>query len=147
MIFGKQDRHVPPKGRRLIHDTLEDADVKKKKKKKTSHGWVSCFDDLMIWLWVIVWRDSVVYSVCSGYSTTSQHGTTCNSCACFICVLLMVLFMYPVSSWCLEFNAKHAFIRDELSKGRYDPAITQICHKIAFELFHRTCKWLPNSIS
>ncbi len=38
-----------------------------------------------------------------------------------------------------EFNAAHAFIRDEYSKGRYDPAITRICHQMAFELLHRTC--------
>jgi dienelactone hydrolase len=39
-------------------------------------------------------------------------------------------------SYC-EFNTAHAFIRDELSKGRYDPSITRICHSMAFELFHR----------
>ena len=33
-----------------------------------------------------------------------------------------------------------AFIRDELSKGRYDPAITKICFEILLELFGRTLK-------
>ena len=33
-----------------------------------------------------------------------------------------------------------AFIRDELSKGRYDPAISKICFEILLELFGRTLK-------
>lgn len=33
-----------------------------------------------------------------------------------------------------------AFIRDELSKGRYDPAITKICFEMLLELFGRTLK-------
>jgi len=33
-----------------------------------------------------------------------------------------------------------AFIRDELSKNRYDPAITKICFEILLELFGRTLK-------
>jgi len=33
-----------------------------------------------------------------------------------------------------------AFIRDELSKGRYDPAITKICFEILLELFGRSLK-------
>lgn len=33
-----------------------------------------------------------------------------------------------------------AFIRDELSKGRYDPAISKICFEILLELFNRTLK-------
>ncbi|MCJ1334575.1 hypothetical protein MMC10_011287 [Thelotrema lepadinum] len=36
--------------------------------------------------------------------------------------------------------AQHAFIRDELSKGRYDPAIAKICFEILLELFERTLK-------
>lgn len=36
--------------------------------------------------------------------------------------------------------AQHAFIRDELSKGRYDPAITKICFEILLELFGRVLK-------
>ncbi|KAI1256712.1 hypothetical protein MGN70_001837 [Eutypa lata] len=36
--------------------------------------------------------------------------------------------------------AQHAFIRDELSKGRYDPAITKICFEVLTELFGRTLK-------
>ncbi|KAI1162641.1 dienelactone hydrolase [Nemania serpens] len=36
--------------------------------------------------------------------------------------------------------AQHAFIRDELSKGRYDPAITKICFEVLVELFGRTLK-------
>jgi carboxymethylenebutenolidase len=34
-----------------------------------------------------------------------------------------------------EFNAAHAFIRDE--GPRYDPAATQICYAMALELFKR----------
>ena len=33
-----------------------------------------------------------------------------------------------------------AFIRDELSKGRYDPAILKICFEMLLELFGRTLK-------
>lgn len=33
-----------------------------------------------------------------------------------------------------------AFIRDELSKGRYDPAITKTCFEMLLELFGRTLK-------
>ena len=33
-----------------------------------------------------------------------------------------------------------AFIRDELSKGRYDPAISGICFQMLLELFERTIK-------
>lgn len=36
--------------------------------------------------------------------------------------------------------AQHAFIRDELSKGRYDPAITKACFEVLLELFGRTLK-------
>jgi len=34
-------------------------------------------------------------------------------------------------------HAQHAFIRDELSKGRYDPAIAGICFQMLLELFGR----------
>jgi len=37
----------------------------------------------------------------------------------------------------LELNAQHAFIRDELSKGRYDPALTGIANTVMFEIFRR----------
>lgn len=37
-------------------------------------------------------------------------------------------------------HAQHAFIRDELSKGRYDPAISGICFEMLLELFNRTLK-------
>jgi hypothetical protein len=33
-----------------------------------------------------------------------------------------------------------AFIRDELSKSRYDPAISRICFEMLLELFGRTLK-------
>lgn len=33
-----------------------------------------------------------------------------------------------------------AFIRDELSKGRYDPAIAGICFDMLMELFNRALK-------
>ncbi|KAF1983751.1 dienelactone hydrolase family protein [Aulographum hederae CBS 113979] len=36
--------------------------------------------------------------------------------------------------------AQHAFIRDELSKGRYDPQITGICFQMLLELFGRTLR-------
>ncbi|KAI8201308.1 hypothetical protein K4K52_007265 [Colletotrichum sp. SAR 10_76] len=36
--------------------------------------------------------------------------------------------------------AQHAFIRDELSKGRYDPAITKVCFEVLLELFGRVLK-------
>ncbi|KAF2090112.1 alpha/beta-hydrolase [Saccharata proteae CBS 121410] len=36
--------------------------------------------------------------------------------------------------------AQHAFIRDELSKGRYDPAISGICFQMLLELFNRTLR-------
>eukprot|EP01134_Creolimax_fragrantissima_P003996 CFRG3996T1 len=68
MIFGKQDNHVPYEGRRLIHDTMSNAD--------------------------------------------------CD-------------FSY------MEVNAAHAFIRDELSKGRYDASVTRACLTLALEIFQR----------
>lgn len=37
-------------------------------------------------------------------------------------------------------GAQHAFIRDELSKGRYDPAITGVCWAMLEELFVRRLK-------
>jgi carboxymethylenebutenolidase len=37
----------------------------------------------------------------------------------------------------LELNAQHAFIRDELSKGRYDPALAALCNSVMFEIFRR----------
>lgn len=33
-----------------------------------------------------------------------------------------------------------AFIRDELSKGRYDPAVSGICFQMLLELFGRTLR-------
>ncbi|KAI0025832.1 dienelactone hydrolase [Xylariomycetidae sp. FL0641] len=36
--------------------------------------------------------------------------------------------------------AQHAFIRDELSKGRYDPAVSKICFEVLLELFGRALK-------
>lgn len=41
----------------------------------------------------------------------------------------------------IEINdAQHAFIRDEMSKGRYDPATTKNCMEWLFELFNRKLK-------
>lgn len=37
----------------------------------------------------------------------------------------------------LELNAQHAFIRDELSKGRYDPSLAALCNSVMFEIFRR----------
>lgn len=36
--------------------------------------------------------------------------------------------------------AQHAFIRDEMSKGRFDPAITKVCFEVLLELFGRKLK-------
>ncbi|KAJ9644358.1 hypothetical protein H2204_001710 [Knufia peltigerae] len=38
------------------------------------------------------------------------------------------------------FAAQHAFVRDELSKGRYDPAVTKVCFEMLMELFNRRLK-------
>jgi len=46
-----------------------------------------------------------------------------------------VVFSFYEVAW-----AQHAFIRDELSKGRYDPAISKICFEMLLELFGRTLK-------
>lgn len=35
-------------------------------------------------------------------------------------------------------GAQHAFVRDEESKGRYDPAVTSLGLTLLYELFHRT---------
>jgi len=45
-----------------------------------------------------------------------------------------------VFSWYEVAWAQHAFIRDELSKGRFDPAVSKICFEILLELFGRTLK-------
>jgi dienelactone hydrolase len=37
-------------------------------------------------------------------------------------------------------GAQHAFIRDELSKGRYDPAVAGICFQMLLELFGRALR-------
>ena len=44
-----------------------------------------------------------------------------------------VTFSFYEVAW-----AQHAFIRDELSKGRYDPGIAGICFQMLLELFGRT---------
>ncbi|KAF2969894.1 hypothetical protein GQX73_g3667 [Xylaria multiplex] len=46
-----------------------------------------------------------------------------------------VVFNFHEFAW-----AQHAFIRDELSKGRYDPAVTKICFEVLLELFGRVLK-------
>lgn len=38
----------------------------------------------------------------------------------------------------LELQANHAFIRDELSKGRFDAALSKVCFELLLELFSRT---------
>lgn len=45
-----------------------------------------------------------------------------------------------VTSWHEFAWAQHAFIRDELSKGRYDPAVTKVCFEVLLELFGRVLK-------
>jgi carboxymethylenebutenolidase len=46
-----------------------------------------------------------------------------------------VIFSFHEFAW-----AQHAFIRDELSKGRYDPAITKACFEVLLEMFGRVLK-------
>ncbi|KAL0483169.1 carboxymethylenebutenolidase [Acrasis kona] len=45
-----------------------------------------------------------------------------------------------IFSWC-EYQAQHAFIRDESSKDRYDAALSRVCFESMMELFKRTI-WL-----
>lgn len=44
-----------------------------------------------------------------------------------------ITFSFYEPAW-----AQHAFIRDELSKGRYDPALAGLCFQMLLELFGRT---------
>ncbi|KAK3626075.1 hypothetical protein LTR22_023291 [Elasticomyces elasticus] len=44
-----------------------------------------------------------------------------------------VTFSFYELAW-----AQHAFLRDELSNGRYDPALAGICFQVLLELFGRT---------
>ena len=37
----------------------------------------------------------------------------------------------------IEVNANHAFLRDESSKGRYDPALADCLRQVMLEMFHR----------
>lgn len=46
-----------------------------------------------------------------------------------------VTFSFHEFAW-----AQHAFIRDELSKGRYDPAISKVCFEVLLELFGRVLR-------
>ena len=46
-----------------------------------------------------------------------------------------VVFSWHEFAW-----AQHAFIRDELSKGRYDPAVTKACFEVLLELFGRVLR-------
>lgn len=46
-----------------------------------------------------------------------------------------VTFSFYEPAW-----AQHAFIRDELSKGRYDAALSGICFEMLKELFNRTLR-------
>jgi dienelactone hydrolase len=43
-------------------------------------------------------------------------------------------------SWYEVAGAQHAFIRDELSKGRYDPRVSGVCWAMLEELFERRLK-------
>ncbi|KAF2400484.1 alpha/beta-hydrolase [Trichodelitschia bisporula] len=45
-----------------------------------------------------------------------------------------------VFSWYEHAHAQHAFIRDELSKGRYDPVVAGICWEMLLELFGRVLR-------
>ena len=68
LVFGRQDPHIAPEGRRLVHDAL----------------------------------------VAAGLAF-SWH----------------------------EVNGQHAFLRDEGSSGRYDPALARLCWELALDLFQR----------
>lgn len=46
-----------------------------------------------------------------------------------------VTFSFYEHAW-----AQHAFIRDELSKGRYDAALSGVCFEMLRELFGRTLR-------
>ncbi|TKA65884.1 hypothetical protein B0A49_10215 [Cryomyces minteri] len=46
-----------------------------------------------------------------------------------------VIFSFYEPAW-----AQHAFIRDELSKGRYDPGLVKICFEMLLEVFNRTLR-------
>ncbi|KAF4581981.1 carboxymethylenebutenolidase [Ophiocordyceps camponoti-floridani] len=46
-----------------------------------------------------------------------------------------IVFSFYEVAW-----AQHAFIRDELSKGRYDPAVSKVCFELLLELFGRVLK-------
>ncbi|KAH0347480.1 alpha/beta-hydrolase, partial [Aureobasidium melanogenum] len=46
-----------------------------------------------------------------------------------------ICFSFFEAAW-----AQHAFIRDEMSKGRYDPGLTKICFEMLLELFNRTLR-------
>lgn len=43
-------------------------------------------------------------------------------------------------SWYEVAGAQHAFIRDELSKGRFDPAVSRVCWAMLEEVFERRLK-------
>lgn len=51
---------------------------------------------------------------------------------------IMYGYLYGELGWLTIL--KDAFIRDELSKGRYDPALTKVCAEMMFEVFGRTLK-------
>ncbi|KAF2104950.1 alpha/beta-hydrolase [Rhizodiscina lignyota] len=46
-----------------------------------------------------------------------------------------VLYSLYEATW-----TQHAFIRDEASKGRYDPPVAEICFSMLLELFNRTLR-------
>ncbi|KAK4156361.1 Alpha/Beta hydrolase protein [Chaetomidium leptoderma] len=46
-----------------------------------------------------------------------------------------VTFSFHEFAW-----AQHAFIRDELSKGRYDPAVSRACFEVLLEVFGRVLR-------
>ena len=49
-------------------------------------------------------------------------------------------FLLPLQLSRILRTRADAFIRDELSKGRYDPAISKSCFEMLLELFNRTLK-------
>lgn len=109
------DNHVPPEGRDIIRKTLRDAGV--------TFSWYE-----------VAWAQR-----------TSIH--TLNPLSSLNITQPILLFHFPSyprqnqkQPSFLTCNYLDAFIRDELSKGRYDPAISKICFEILLELFNRALK-------
>jgi hypothetical protein len=126
-----EDNHVPPAGRDLIRQTLTDAGV--------TFSWYEVAWAQRMYL-VSVYLDPTPLPL----ADSSPFGS-----------LLLKSYHVSLDRWRLDFNiffplrtrltqsillSIDAFIRDELSKGRYDPAIAGICFDMLLELFNRTLR-------